>query len=125
MADNPGTERTLRSKRRRKQEFPPRRANQHRLSNQCQHNTHRIGKDNRRMSFRLPCRIHLAATIALTVTFLAMGVNTSLAFPGKRGSWVKLYNGKDLAGWHTEGDRAKLEAWHPEGEVLSCKGGAM
>jgi hypothetical protein len=49
----------------------------------------------------------------------------SPARPGKPGKWEKLYNSKDLQGWHTEGDRAKLESWSPDGEVLACKGGGM
>lgn len=70
-------------------------------------------------------RIPLFAAMASLAVLSTMGVREAAAWPGKPGKWVKLYNGKDLSGWHTEGDRAKLDAWHPEGEVLSCKGAAM
>jgi hypothetical protein len=32
--------------------------------------------------------------------------------------WVRLYNGKDLSGWHVES--GKLESWEARGEVVSC-----
>lgn len=34
--------------------------------------------------------------------------------------WVRLYNEKDLSGWHVEGDAAKLSSWKTDGPVLSC-----
>src|SRR5438128_593825 len=67
-------------------------------------------------SLSLP-RVALAA-ISI---FAAMSV-PAIAFRSKPGPWVKLYNGKDLTGWHTEGSGAKIESWQPEGEILSCKG---
>jgi len=51
---------------------------------------------------------------AITIPVIAIG--------RKPGPWVKLYNGKDLTGWHTEGSGAKISAWQPEGDTLSCKG---
>lgn len=32
--------------------------------------------------------------------------------------WTKLYNGKDLSGWHAKD--GKLEAWKANGELISC-----
>ena len=34
--------------------------------------------------------------------------------------WAKLYNGKDLSGWHVEGDGAKLSSWKTNGPIISC-----
>jgi len=51
---------------------------------------------------------------AITIPVIAIG--------RKPGPWVNLYNGKDLTGWHTEGSGAKISAWQPEGDTLSCKG---
>lgn len=66
------------------------------------------------------------AAVAAAVTVCAAFSAAALAHHGvKPGPWVKLYNGKDLAGWHTEGDRAKLGAWHADGDILICKGGGM
>lgn len=32
--------------------------------------------------------------------------------------WEKLYNGKDLSGWHVQ--NGKLEAWKANGDMISC-----
>src|SRR5690242_20496311 len=77
------------------------------------------------MSYGLLRQIPLAAAIALFATFAGIGARSSSADQGTPGAWVKLYNGKDLTGWHTEGDRAKIDAWQPEGQILSCKGTAV
>ncbi len=36
------------------------------------------------------------------------------------GEFVKLYNGRDLSGWHAYA--GKIDAWKADGEVLSCSG---
>jgi len=60
---------------------------------------------------------------------LAMVVLANPAFAqissSKPGPWQKLYNGKDLSGWHAEGTDAKLDIWKPNGELLTCTGGKI
>lgn len=38
--------------------------------------------------------------------------------------WIKLFNGKDLTGWHVEGTDAKLSSWKTDGPILSCISGS-
>ena len=35
-----------------------------------------------------------------------------------KGGWTKLYNGKDLTGWHVQ--NGKMECWKANGEMISC-----
>ncbi len=42
----------------------------------------------------------------------------SVAGNAAEGEWTKLYNGKDLTGWHVKD--GKLEAWKANGEMISC-----
>src|SRR5688500_436449 len=62
------------------------------------------------------------------------GFYTSTAWHGARGywmagglvsphsqegpKWTKLYNGKDLTGWHVKD--GKVEAWKANGDMISC-----
>jgi hypothetical protein len=41
-------------------------------------------------------------------------------YAARPSGWTKLYNGKDLTGWHVEGDAATLASWKADGPVLSC-----
>jgi hypothetical protein len=51
----------------------------------------------------------------LGVAALVAGCGAVRAAEGK---WVKLYNGKDLTGWHAKDGKA--EAWKANGEMISC-----
>jgi 3-keto-disaccharide hydrolase len=53
---------------------------------------------------------------ALSVGVLGLGVLAGSAVLGEEG-FVKLYNGKDLGGWHVQS--GKLEAWKANGEMIS------
>jgi len=35
--------------------------------------------------------------------------------------WIKLYNGKDLTGWHAQGGR--IDVWKADGPILSTLSG--
>jgi hypothetical protein len=35
-----------------------------------------------------------------------------------KGQWTKLYNGKDLTGWHVQ--NGKMECWKANGDMISC-----
>jgi hypothetical protein len=52
----------------------------------------------------------------LGVALAAGAVTTSLS--AQAADWVKLYNGKDLSGWHVES--GKLDSWAAKGEIVSC-----
>lgn len=54
----------------------------------------------------------LALTVGMVLALAAAGVRA-----GESG-FVKLYNGRDLSGWHVES--GKLEAWRANGPILSC-----
>jgi hypothetical protein len=58
----------------------------------------------------------------MTRRFLLAGVLAGAAFgsalSAQAADWVKLYNGKDLSGWHVES--GKLESWAAKGEMISC-----
>ncbi len=41
----------------------------------------------------------------------------------KPGAWTRLYNGRNLTGWHSEGKGSKLDVWKANGEFLTCVGG--
>lgn len=55
-------------------------------------------------------------------TFVAGSLLSLVSFRAWAASkgFVRLYNGKDLSGWHAEG--GPLEQWTAEGETLSCAG---
>lgn len=68
----------------------------------------------------------LRTALALSLVLAALtAVSPSAQAAGKPGKWARLYNGKNLEGWHTEGDAAKLDSWKPDGDVLVCRGGGM
>ncbi|MFN3650441.1 MAG: DUF1080 domain-containing protein [Armatimonadota bacterium] len=58
-------------------------------------------------------RFFLAGAAGL---LLAAGFGAANAQEGR--GFTKLYNGKDLSGWHAKD--GKLEAWQANGELLSC-----
>ena len=72
----------------------------------------------------MPC-LSLPRLSPITLLILILLSIPAIADTGKPGPWMKLYNGKDLTGWHTEGSGAKIGAWQPEGEILSCKGASI
>ena len=49
---------------------------------------------------------------------LACGAVGLLLPRAEAADWVKLYNGKDLSGWHVES--GKLDSWAAKGDVISC-----
>jgi len=49
-----------------------------------------------------------------------VGVLALALAPARAAEWVKLYNGKDLTGWHVI--RGKIDLWKANGELLTCTG---
>jgi hypothetical protein len=55
----------------------------------------------------------------LRITFaLSLLAAMALLLPAAAGEFRKLYNGKDLTGWHVES--GKLDSWNANGELISC-----
>lgn len=63
--------------------------------------------------------MHRMAWLLLTLAACFHSVHTGYPRP-----WTRLYNGKDLAGWHVEGSEAKLSSWKTDGPILSCISGS-
>jgi hypothetical protein len=63
----------------------------------------------------------MVRSLALTCGLFLLSFAVS-AMPSK--PWTRLYNGKDLSGWHVEGSGAALTSWKAEGPVLSCISGS-
>lgn len=59
--------------------------------------------------------IPMRLTTLLPLALVAAG---ALCSAGRAGEWVRLYNGKDLTGWHAEG--GELSAWQAKGEIVTC-----
>ena len=58
---------------------------------------------------------------ALCLGGAALALAAGVVGPGaaaQDGKWVKLYNGKDLSGWHVQ--NGKIEAWKADGDMISC-----
>jgi hypothetical protein len=54
------------------------------------------------------------------MTALLIGAALISAGSAATPKWTRLYNGRDLTGWHVEGEGAKLDAWKAAGPILSC-----
>ncbi len=63
------------------------------------------------------------AALVCALTCLGLWSPATLASPvhAPRARWIRLYSGKDLSGWHSQG--GWLEVWKADGPILTCTGG--